>query len=473
MRQQPVENVGGSSFRGLIGVAREDITPPAGIYARCWGAAKHDVATGVHRPLTLTCLTIQSGQTDAPLVLISADLMYWQSPEDESSVRGAVLAALALDESRLMFCVSHTHSAPSLYSGDEHKPGGHLIAPYRQRLRDAAAGAVRKALGSSRDAILDWRYGSCDLACDRDFFDPHAKRFACGFNPGAPSDHTLLVGRICDHESGGRTIATIVNYACHPTTLAWENSLISPDYVGAMREVVENKTGGAPCLFLQGASGELAPAEQYVGDVRVADSHGRRLGSSVVSTLEAMPRPGARLAYKGIVESGTALGVWRQENAPVSSDVSAEKYFVELPLKPMPSMRELDERLRQCDDRVLGERLARQRSVRKNVGDGAASRMPLWTWRIGDAILVGQPNEAYSQYQVELRRRFAPRPVAVMNLVNGAYGYLPPCQRYDDDTQVYQVWQSPFDRGSLERLTDETANLLEQQHDRQQFPQST
>jgi hypothetical protein len=29
----------------------------------------------------------------------------------------------------------------------------------------------------------------------------------------------VLVGRVCD--DGGRIVATIVNYACHPTTLAW------------------------------------------------------------------------------------------------------------------------------------------------------------------------------------------------------------------------------------------------------------
>ncbi|MEQ9066645.1 MAG: hypothetical protein RLO18_07980 [Gimesia chilikensis] len=33
-------------FRGRIGVATVDITPPVGIYARNWGAAKHDVRPG-------------------------------------------------------------------------------------------------------------------------------------------------------------------------------------------------------------------------------------------------------------------------------------------------------------------------------------------------------------------------------------------------------------------------------------------
>src|SRR6187431_2918014 len=35
-------------------IAWADITPPVGIYHRMWGAAKHERATGVHRPLRAT-----------------------------------------------------------------------------------------------------------------------------------------------------------------------------------------------------------------------------------------------------------------------------------------------------------------------------------------------------------------------------------------------------------------------------------
>src|SRR5206468_3033260 len=106
--------------------------------------------------------------------------------------------------------------------------------------------------------------------------DPTRERVICGFNPARTADDTLLVGRASD--VAGRPIATVVNYACHPTSLAWENRLISPDWVGAMRETVESATGGAPCLFLQGASGELAPRDQYAGDAAIADANGRQVG---------------------------------------------------------------------------------------------------------------------------------------------------------------------------------------------------
>ncbi len=442
-----------SSFRGLVGVAREDITPPIGIYARSWGAAKHDVAAGVHRPLTLTCLSFQRDADEVPLVLIAADLGWWRSREDEWSIRGPLLEALKLDESRLMFCLSHTHAGPSLQRENADRPGGHLIEPYQAQLRDAAIRAARRVLAGPRPATMTWRYGTCDLATNRDLPDPSGDRVICGFNPHASADHTLLVGRVTADD--GRAIATIVNYACHPTTLAWDNALLSPDYVGAMRQVVETQTN-APCAFLQGASGELAPAEQYTGDTTVADRHGRRVGFAVLSTLEAMDQPGARLAYHGVVESGAPLAVWRQEATTISTAIAAQRVLVSLPLKPLPSIAEIEAQWRACDDPVLKERLWRKRGVRKVVGDGGVAHMPLWIWRLGDALLIGQSNETYSQFQLDLRRTFDPRHVAVMNIVNGSAGYLPPATLYDTD--IYQVWQSPYERGGLERLTAAATN---------------
>ena len=40
-----------STTRCLFGVARRDVTPPVGIYARSWGAATHDAAERHGEPL--------------------------------------------------------------------------------------------------------------------------------------------------------------------------------------------------------------------------------------------------------------------------------------------------------------------------------------------------------------------------------------------------------------------------------------
>jgi hypothetical protein len=437
-----------AAFSGLIGVARADITPPVGIYARSWGAAKHDVAEGIHRQLTLTCLTFRSGKGGKPLVLIAADLGWWRSLEDERFVREPILKAFSLHPSQLMFCLSHTHAAPSTCRDDRSKPGGHLIEPYLLKLQRVAIGAIRRALAKAVPATLTWRYGACDLATNRDLPEPRKKRFVVGFNPMPKADQTLLVGRVTFRE--GCNLATIVNYACHPTTLAWDNRLISPDYVGAMREVVEARTQG-PCLFLQGASGELAPSEQYTGDCSVAEAHGQRLGHCVLATLQGMLPPEKQLSFFGVVESGAALGIWKRTTFKARRSLSARVVKVDLPLKPSLPLATIEEKWRACKNRAFKERLWRQLNRQKAVGDGKSAQTPLWLWCLGDALLVGHANEAYSQFQQQLRAELFPSPVVTINIVNGYVAYLPPRRLYGKN--IYPVWQTPFAAGALELLT--------------------
>jgi hypothetical protein len=440
-----------SSFTGIIGVAQEDITPPVGIYARNWGAATHDVAEGVHRPLKLTCITLKEAEKDKPLVLISADLGWWKSAADEKELRGAILETFQLEPSRLMFCLSHTHAGPGLFSEDANKPGGEYIIPYLKYIKDKAILAIQAALGSAAVATLSWRYGKCDLATNRDLPEGKGERLLVGFNPDQQADDTLLVGRITNAE--GKTTGTIVNYACHPTTLAWDNRLISPDYIGAMRELLEDHNG-APCLFLQGASGELAPSEQYSGDCQLADGYGRQLGYVALGVLEAMYPANYQLKLDRVVESGAPLAVWKKQAREASTKLGLQMINIPLALKELPSLTEIESQWRECKDHVLKERLWRMRGIRKTVGHGDVSMMPLWIWRVGEAFLVGQPNEAYSYFQQEVRQALSPNAVAVMNIVNGYAGYLPPRELYAKN--MYAVWQTPFASGALEQLTTTT-----------------
>ncbi len=446
-----------AAFAGIIGVAQRDITPPVGIFARNWGAAKHDVASGVHRPLMLVCTTFRATASGEPLVLIGADLGWWKSAQDERTLREGILQALGLDASRLMFCLSHTHAGPGTFSEDAGKPGGEYILPFLQHVQAMAIEAAQEALASAVPATLSWAYGHCSLAVNRDLPEPGGNRYVVGFNPSETADDTLLAGRITDRE--GRVTGTIVNYACHPTTLAWDNELISPDYVGAMRETVETATG-APCLFLQGASGELSPREQYSGDTQLADRYGRQLGHAVLSALDGLLPAGKALIYQGAVESGAPLGIWREGDYAPSGCLQAQMAVISMPLKDLPALAEIEALWAACEDHVRKERLWRQRGIRKSLGDGTHADMPLWVWKLGGAFLAGQPNEAYSAFQTELRAQLAPAAVAVINIVNGYAGYLPPAGHYQRDS--YAVWQTPFREGGLELLTRTALDISHQ-----------
>jgi len=443
-----------STYRGEVGLARADITPPIGIFCRNWGACTHDTAEGVHRPLHLTALAIRAAATAEPLVLVDVDLGWWVSLEHERGFRGRVRAALGLPEERFLLCLTHTHSAPPLSVPEPHWPGGRALADYHATVEERMVETARRAIAACRPASIEWHRGRCGLAAHRDLADPSppaGPRIVCGFNPGRSADDTLLVARITD--ASGRPLATVANYACHPTTLAWENRLVSPDFIGEMRSTVEQ--GGAGLgLFLQGASGELAPRYQYVSDPAVADAHGRELGHAVLATLHAMEPPGQRLAFDRVVESGAPLAVWRREPRPATPSIrrlAAIRRTVDVPLKRWPTAAELAAQFAATTDHAVAERLRRQLRIREALGDGPTFPLEIWGWRLGEALVLGTLAESYSSIQADVRAAFPDRAVAWINIVNGWIGYLPPARLYDAD--IYQVWQTPFDRGSLELVT--------------------
>lgn len=434
------------AFAGEIGIARRDITPPQGIYARNWGASIHDVAGSLHRPLLATSVALRSA-AGSRAVLVALDLGWWSSAQDEAALRHALAERLGIGEDALVVNLSHTHSGPAISSALRDRPGGELIAPYLGDVLEAAAQSAREALDGARPAVLEFTTGRCDLARNRDLSGPNGA--LCGFNPGGQADDAVLVGRIST--AGGEQIGTVVNYACHPTSLGPANRAISPDYVGAMRETVEQATA-APCVFLQGCSGELGPLLQYSEDPAVADRNGRALGHCVLGALELMLAPSTELRYRGALQSGAALGLWGLEEVqpPEALRTTRAEVLLELKATLRPS-RAIAADLETCTDRVLAERLRREAAVRSVVGEGTQAAMPIWVWRAGRVFVVGVPAEAYSQLQVTLRQAFPEDAVVVMNLANGGFiGYLPDAEAYGRP-EAYQVVQTPAAEGSLER----------------------
>ncbi|MFT6239415.1 MAG: hypothetical protein ACJAQT_001494 [Akkermansiaceae bacterium] len=442
-------------LRARFGVARWDITPGLEVCVKNWGATDRWFARGVHRPLTGTALAI-SENSDPPLLLISLDLGWWRARADVDRLRLALCEELSLPEENLIVHLTHTHAGPLLDSEPPKEANPEATTAYLDQLREACIAGAKAAIDDLRESSLLFHTGSCGLATHRDFLDPDdPERFLTGYHPDEPADDTLVVARIFD--DAHRTRATLVNYACHPTTLAWDNDLVSPDFPGAMREVVE-ASSDAPCLFLQGASGELAPCEQYVGDTATADRHGRILGYAAMSLLEMLAPGKSDMVFDGALESGAPLARWSAASGELPQTVLASAPTLDLPLKPdLPGLAEIRAQMAETPAGFAYERLVRQLRVRESVGDGTVSAERIWSWKLGAGALVGVPFEAYSILQRELRTK-CPH-LLVLNLANGNHGYLPPAPLYRGPS-LYTVWQTPYAEGSLEAVTNLAQDAL-------------
>ena len=467
--------------RCIAGVARADITPPIGIYHRMWGAASHDRAEAVHRPLLATAMFLapppakSSRAAEEPLIVIGLDHCILDGAE-LMAMRTAVGEATGVLAGAVHIALSHTHGSGLLSRSRSHLPGGELIGPYLHKLRGDVARLSLSAQQTAEPATIVYGQGRCSLAAHRDFFDSQRGHYVCGFDPEGPADDTLLVGRLT--ADSGRVLGIIVNYACHPTTLAWDNRAISPDWIGAMRETVEQQAG-APCLFLQGASGDLGPREGFVGDHAVADRNGREVGYAALSALERLPHAGTRYVYAGPVLSGTWIGTWRHEpvnDAAVGSESAwqSDSILVHLPYRsdlPTLSQTQADRERWQAEEhaarlrgdeaaalkfRAQVEQMTRQIARLETLPPGKAYPYPVRLSRLGNAVWIFAPGELYHVFQTTLRERVSPMPVVISTVTDDWQpGYLPARASYGKG--IYQDTISPLAPGSLEMLIDAVA----------------
>jgi hypothetical protein len=450
-----------AEFGGRAGVARADITPPPGIYFRLWGSARHDVPSGVHRPLAATCAAFADGRGGEPLVVIVLDHSWWRSKDDEWGVRSAVLRASGLAEDRLIIQPTHSHSVPHMGLDVADKPGGDKVPAFRRHVIDSCIRLVSEARAALRPATLTWTTGRCQLAFNRNFPSPADDQILCGLNPHEKADDTLLIGRVAD--ASGRVLLTLVNYACHPISLGGGNTQVSPDYVGALRETVEKETGGAPCLFLHGPSGDMAPRRAYESDPRYADQNGREIGFATLAGLTSMLPPGRALAYAGVEQSGTPLAIWREQPVTPSPAIGARRATVRLEVADMPTRAELEKQIAACTDRTLLERLNRALLRRLAVGDERTMDVSFLVWRLGDGFVVALPGEMHTEFQMRLRQRFPTAAIAVLNIANGSLGYLPPAE--DFAIRSYQANIALHKPGANDRVFDAASQAIQEMLD--------
>lgn len=467
--------------RCRAGFARADITPPVGIYHRMWGAAVHDRSTAVHRPLLATALWIAPPEgvdaSQARLVLALDHCILERAEHDH--IRAAAAKAASLDAAHVQVSLSHTHGAGLMSRSRADQPGGDLIGPYLDGLAETCAKLAAEAIRNAQPATIVYGAGRCALAAHRDFFDEKRGGYVCGFSPTGPADDTVTVARI--NSAAGRTLGTLVNYACHPTTLAWQNTAISPDYVGAMREAIERQSGG-PCLFLQGASGDLGPREGFVGDKEIADRNGRQLAFASLAAIEALPPAGTRFVYTGAVISGATIGTWKHEQLDAAALArqatwQVRSFNVELSYRPdLPTVADTERELARCqaaeaeaaksgdqvqlsERRARTERMTRQLTRLKSLPAGPAFPLTVTLWRFGDAVWVFTAGELYQDFQTALRREFPQHAVVVATITNDWQpGYVPATAAYGHD--IYQVAISPLAAGCLETLTAATLRHL-------------
>ncbi len=279
-----------------VGFGRERITP--GLTHPLWlaGFANGRRATAVHDDLWAIASVIDDGSHRLGIVALDAIGLFH---DDVVSVRRLVATRTRLDY--LIVASTHNHSTPDLMGlwGPRAGVSG-VDAAYLTRVIDGAADAVIAAAAAVEPAkvsFLELPMPTAGLVADSR--DPQV------------FDATLRMMQFT-RRGDSRTIGTIVNWADHPETLWADNTEVTADFPGYLRDVLEHGIAadgstarpglGGIHLYVNGAIGglmttnpETTVRDPFAGHEYRAPSHdkaravGRRLGEAILTAVHTGP----------------------------------------------------------------------------------------------------------------------------------------------------------------------------------------
>ncbi len=343
-----------------------------------------DPIVHVESDLMVTALILET--TACKLVLIGCDLAVISSALAHD-MRQAVARSAGTTPSHVLVNYSHTHASPSIkgWGMVDDATQAAAIERYQARLVQAAEQAAEEADRRRQPARLTAGWGEAPLGVYRRETGADG-RLILGEVPHAPIDRS--VGVIRADDLGGRPIAIVFSYGCHPVIMGPRAQAASSDFPGAARGVVEEVLGGT-ALFLQACGGNVNPRYGigFEVDCRdVKDREGTVLAGAVIAAASSIRTDKRRGPRTLLGEFGIALWPWVSVEDVTAPPVAAIERTLIVPLSDLPPL-DVAQRLRERYAAELASALAR-RARRADIS--VAQRWAKWAEILAEACALGE-----------------------------------------------------------------------------------
>lgn len=319
----------------------------------------------VHDNLYAKAVVLQDAHT--AIGIITFDCIGLMYPELEK-IRQLVKQRIPdFPTEHLVSSSTHTHAGPDVVGiwGKDFLHTG-IVESHMNLITERAAMAVEAAWKNRKRVSIHHASGDYGEDWVKNISEPELL------------DRKLTVLRLMDSER--KNVATLVNFACHPTILDDFATAASADYVGGYYRYADSVQGGVN-MFLQGAIGGWVQPEDVPSSYANAVKYGQALGTFALQLLQrSVPLKSTKLLFRSAAV-----------NFPVEN-----KTF---------------------------KTLSGMGVIRRSFADSVRSEIAFF--QIGDASFVTHPGEtspALGLYSRKLAERGGP--VMVMGLSMDALGYI-------------------------------------------------
>jgi hypothetical protein len=254
----------------LVGAAQKSITPDGPAFIGGGGINRQ--FTGINDSLYVKAVVVTTGNNS--LAIISLDCIGLLYPELQS-IRNEVgrrLTGTFFEPAHIVMTSTHTHSGPDVVGiwGPDRVTSG-VDEDYLEWLIQQSASAIEQAWNSRKPATA--RYAISE----------YGHPWVQNISDSVTIDRSLNILQFMNTED--EPIATLVNFACHPTILNGFGNLVSADFPGGMYAHLDKSHGGIN-MFLQGAVGGWIQPVNIDRSFEMAWQKGIELGEAVEQALQ-------------------------------------------------------------------------------------------------------------------------------------------------------------------------------------------
>jgi len=367
------------------GAARKIINPPIGI-KRPGIRLFADPLQAIESDLTATALVLSNQASK--VVIIGIDISIISLPVS-LDIRRQVGEAVGTPASHVLINFSHTHSGPSLPDYIPDSPEEMRIQyAYQDKLIAWLAEVAAEANQQLQPARIGAGWGEANIGIYRRETGPDG-RDVLGEDPNVPIDSAVGVIRVDDLE--GQTIATLFSYGCHTVTMGPRSKVVSSDFPGPARELVENSLGGL-AIFLQACGGNVNPIHGIGYEVDCRDNKNRTgliLGGEVVkvaANIRTNVQRGSERRPLGVIPN-ILFWPWERVEGDSSTYLGALDEIVQFEFIELPSLEEAEAIHQEWKEKLADAQANDARDWEISV----AMRFTNWSAKLVDAVNKGNP----------------------------------------------------------------------------------
>ncbi|GAB6562058.1 neutral/alkaline non-lysosomal ceramidase N-terminal domain-containing protein [Bacillus mobilis] len=409
-----------------IGVCKVDITPPVGI--DFVGYHRETGINNIEERIYGTVFVFEKDEMKT--VFISIDNI-GMLVEDTNMIRERVASKLHVPFERITVVYTHTHSGPETVGEQP------LVKSYKTILLNNIVHGAVTANNNLELCEVGWGVTTGDIGINRRerTSDGRAKM---GTNIEGVVDKRI--GMLAIRNAETKELSGIIVFCtAHPNVLKGDSDVLSADYPGMTREILE-KIVNCPVIIVQGAAGNVNA--KYRGSREAVKQMAYTLSGHVLTMLPTV-------TYSPIVNLRT-----------VSSTM-------QMKLKDIPEMNGIRS-MAQLAEKQWGVNTDEWLTiVLEKYKQGIRQLhidLEVQLFQVNDGIFSGIPMEPFSETALEMKERLQNEIVFLGGYTNGYIGYLP--TREEFAYGGYEVELNPVVYGPVTNLLmppeENTADLIVQ-----------